>query len=341
MDSQAYKQNVIKALTYLGQHIAGIPGHIVSQAGHANSWFTPESIAIAAASWSQALDPKAIETWLHRRETTPDDKLAGIIMAGNIPFVGLHDLLSALASGHKVLAKLSSQDEVLMKYAISLLKESGFVVEDRLQITERLNGVNFLIATGSNNSARYFEYYFRGIPSLIRKSRTSVAVLSGKETDEELYALADDIYTYFGLGCRNVTHLLLPRDMNLERLYKAYDKYMDIVHHHKYYNNYMYHKSILLMNLTKHYDNGFMLFQEKEELHAPIATLNYHYYDAPEEVNQYLDKHREQLQCIVSNIPEVKDAIALGTTQQPGLEDYADHVNTLDFLSGTVKAQKE
>lgn len=337
MDPQAYKQTTIKALAYLGEHIANIPESIVSQAGHANSWFTPGFISLAAANWSSALSPDGIESWLKDKEIHAGNKLTGIIMAGNIPFVGLHDLLSALASGHKVLAKLSSQDEILLKYAIGLLKQSGFVEDDRIQVAEKLNGVDFLVATGSNNSARYFEYYFRNIPSLIRKSRTSAAVLSGGETDEELYALADDIYTYFGLGCRNVTHLLLPRDISLERLYKAYDKYMDHVHHHKYYNNYMYHKSILLMNLSKHYDNGFMLFQEKEGLHAPIATLNYHYYDSIEEVQKYLDVHNEQLQCIVSNIGNIKGAIPLGTTQQPGLSDYADHVNTLDFLSSTAK----
>lgn len=337
MDPQAYKQNTIKALAYLGEHIVNIPGSTILQAGHANSWFTPEFISLAAASWSKALTSDQIALWLGDREMHASDKLAGIIMAGNIPFVGLHDLLSVLASGHKALVKLSSQDEVLMKYALGLLKQSGLVGDDRILVTEKLNGADFLIATGSNNSARYFEYYFRDIPSLIRKSRTSVAVLSGEETDEELYALADDIYSYFGLGCRNVTHLLLPRHMNLERLYKAYDKYMDHVHHHKYYNNYMYHKSILLMNLTKHYDNGFMLFQEKEDLHAPIATLNYHYYSSLDEVHSYLESHREQLQCIVSNIKGIKGIIPLGTTQQPGLTDYADHVNTLDFLSAAAR----
>ena len=148
-----------------------------------------------------------------------------------------------------------------------------------------------------------------------------------------LKLLADDIYSYFGLGCRNVSHLILPRGFELRPLYEAYDVYMDHVNHHKYYNNYMYHKSILLMNLDKHYDNGFMLFQEKQEPHAPIATLNYHYYDHIDEVHSYLEQHKEQWQCVASDIPELSQAVALGQTQKPGLTDYADNINLLDFLS--------
>lgn len=254
-------------------------------------------------------------------------------MAGNIPFVGLHDLLCAVASGMKVSLKLSSQDEELMKYAIASLQKSIPELKSRISTEGKLNGINFLIATGSNNSARYFEYYFRDVPSLIRKNRTSLAVLNGKETDDTLEKLADDIYSYFGLGCRNVTHLIIPTDIDFHRLYTAYDKYMDIVNHHKYYNNYMYHKSILLMNLDKHYDNGFMLFQEKEELHAPVATLNYHFYKDIAEVKTYLENRKDELQCVVSEIAGIEGAIPFGTSQQPSLNDYADKIDVLAFLN--------
>ncbi len=327
------KSKIISSLAHLGQHIKLIPEHVIDQANQGNSWFTPEYIQLAADNWSEALQATHIHTWLQNETYHFSGKKVGIIMAGNIPFVGLHDLLCVIAKGHIALVKLSSQDEVLMKYAISILKQDLPELEERIIITEKLNGINYLIATGSNNSARYFEYYFRDVPSLIRKNRTSVAVLSGEETDEELVRLADDIYTYFGLGCRNVTHVLLPENFELRRIYEAYDKYMHHVNHHKYYNNYMYHKSILLMNLSKHYDNGFMLFQEKEGPHAPIATLNYHYYKSQEEIDAYLSQHAELWQCVVSSSPNVKNAIAPGTTQKLMLWDYSDNINTLAFLN--------
>jgi thermostable 8-oxoguanine DNA glycosylase len=247
--------------------------------------------------------------------------------------VGLHDLLSVLAVGHKALVKLSSNDEVLMKYVIQCLIDINPAYAEKIEITERLNDADMVIATGSNNSARYFDYYFRNKKTLIRKNRTSIAVLTGNETKEELQALADDIYLYYGLGCRNVTHVIMPRTMDLHAFYTALDKYMDHVHHHKFYNNYMYHKSILLMNLTKHYDNGFMIFQEKEELSAPLATLNYHYYDNEADIVNYIEKNLDQLQCIVSQHPAVKGALPFGTSQSPALWHYADNIDTLAFLS--------
>jgi hypothetical protein len=279
------------------------------------------------------LSKAKLESWLKNENSQMQDKTLGIIMAGNIPLVGLHDLLSGLAKGLKIVIKLSSSDEVLMKYAIEKLIEFYPELGERINTEGKLNGIQYLIATGSNNSARYFEYYFKNVPAVIRKNRTSIAVLNGNENEESLKLLADDIYSYYGLGCRNVSHLILPRGFELRPLYAAYDVYMDHVNHHKYYNNYMYHKSILLMNLDKHYDNGFMLFQEKQEPHAPIATLNYHYYDHIDEVHSYLEQHKEQWQCVASDIKELTQAIGLGQTQKPRLLDYADNINVLDFLS--------
>jgi len=323
----------IKDLQLLGNKLKELPESILHSAQIHNQWFSPQFIKLATQNWSIALNEADITTWLKDLNIDVKPQNVGIIMAGNIPLVGLHDLVSVLAVGHKALVKLSSNDEILMKYVISSLVEINPVYAERIEIAERLNSADMIIATGSDNSARYFDYYFRDKKTLIRKNRTSIAVLTGNETKEELEALADDIYLYFGLGCRNVTHVLMPRSIDLHSFYTALDKYMDHVHHHKFYNNYMYHKSILLMNLTKHYDNGFMIFQEKEALGAPLATLNYHYYGNEAEIVNYIAENSEQLQCIVSQHPAVKGALPFGTSQSPSLWHYADNIDTLAFLS--------
>lgn len=316
----------------LGKSLSQIPEHVLETAQINNQWFTQENIQKACANWSLALNKDNIAQWFQTFKSSEAPKKIGIIMAGNIPFVGLHDLICVLASGHHATVKLSSNDEVLMGYAILLLKQFQPELDEKITISDSMKGIDALIATGSNNTSRYFESYFKDIPKIIRKNRTSVAVLNGNESPAELEGLADDIYTYFGLGCRNVTHLILPKNIELKKLYEAYDKYIDIVHHHKYYNNYMYHKSILLMNLSKHYDNGFMLFQEKDGLQAPIATLNYHYYDSENEVLQYLQTHEKDIQCVVSNMDIIENRVGLGTSQSPSLSDYADNINTMQFL---------
>ncbi len=329
MDTNQY----IKDLQLLGHKLSELPESIVHSAQIHNQWFSPQFVKLAANNWAKALNETDIKTWLNAIAPNNEMKKVGIIMAGNIPLVGLHDLISVLATGHKALVKLSSNDEILMKYVISSLNEINPLYAERIELVERLNSADMVIATGSDNSARYFDYYFRDKKTLIRKNRTSIAVLTGKETKEELEALADDIYLYYGLGCRNVTHVLMPRTMDLHAFYTALDKYIDHVHHHKFYNNYMYHKSILLMNLTKHYDNGFMIFQEKEALGAPLATLNYHYYDNETEIVNYIAENSQQLQCIVSQHPAVKGALPFGASQSPALWHYADNIDTLAFLS--------
>lgn len=333
------KSDIINAFAELGTALKQIPEELVAKAGIMNPWFTPDFIRLAGHNWSQALTKEKIAIWLESESCETTDKKAGIIMAGNIPLVGLHDLLSVIAAGMQARIKLSAGDEVLMKFAIGVLCKALPELNERISTDGKLNGIDRLIATGSNNSARYFEYYFKDVPALIRKNRTSLAVLSGAEDDETLGLLANDIFTYFGMGCRNVSHLLLPRSIDYKRLYESYDKYMDHVNHHKYYNNYMYHKSILLMNLSKHYDNGFMLFQEKDELHAPVATLNYHFYDNLSEAVAYIEQRKDELQCVVSDMPEMPSALPFGSTQSPGLLDYADNTNVLTFLkTGTNSA---
>jgi hypothetical protein len=331
--------NIQTAFLDLGKSLAELPEEIIHKANIHNQWFTSEFILLAAQNWHKVLNANNISTWLNDYPYQKHEKTLGIIMAGNIPFVGLHDLLCGLALGFRLKIKLSSHDEILMKYAIDCLCNSMPELKGRIQTDQDLHQIDGLIATGSNNSSRYFDYYFKDKARLIRKGRTSVAVLSGKESEQELLGLADDIYSYFGLGCRNVTHLLLPKSIALEPLYMAYDKYMQHVHHHKYYNNYMYHKSILLMNLDKHYDNGFMLFQEKRALHAPIATLNYHYYESESEVNNYLEHEQENIQCVVSHLKLNTAIIPFGHSQMPALWDYADNINTLEFLKPIIESE--
>lgn len=310
-----------------------IPEEVIDRAGIANPWFTPDNIRLSGEKWAAALSDDLADRWISEICRPLTGQTVGIIMAGNIPFVGLHDLITTLVCGKKARIKLSSSDEILMKYAVDALLKNQAQMQERISISSDLKGIDYLLATGSNNSSRYFEYYFRNIPSLIRKSRTSVAVLSHEITDDQLSGIADDIYTYFGLGCRNITHILFPQGFELKRFYVALDKYMDLVHHHKYYNNYMYHKSIFLMNLDKHYDNGFMLFRETMLPHAPLATLNYHYYSDRAEASDYLQQHAGLWQCIVSDTEWPEGSIAPGSTQSPGLWDYADHMNIPEFLS--------
>ena len=326
------KTDLINAFSGLSLQLSEIDFSIIQRAHAENQWFTETSINSALESWNKALNKESVEKWLENYSFEISSKKMGIIMAGNIPLVGLHDLLCVLAMGHIAVIKPSSQDQVLIKHVVECLGEQNPYFKESIIISDSLKNIDGLIATGSNNSSRYFEYYFREIPKIIRKNRTSVAVLTGNESDEELKGLAHDIYQYFGLGCRNVTHLILPRNIDLKRLYESYDLYIDIVNHHKYYNNYMYHKSILLMNLDKHYDNGFMLYQEKETPHAPIATMNYHYYDTIDEAVSYLNSHNDLWQCVVSHHPEIPDAIGFGNAQRPELWDYADNINVLDFL---------
>ncbi len=320
----------VEILLNLSEYLKNIPENILYKANIENPWFTFDFIKLAANNWSEALNKTDVLNWLKEVKYSHSAKNIGIIMAGNIPFVGLHDLLSVLVTGNRAFIKLSSQDEVLMKFILDFLSNTEL---NNFEITEKLNHINALIATGSNSTSNYIEYYFRNIPKILRKNRTSLAILSGNESKVELENLSDDIYQYFGLGCRNVTHLILPRNVDFHLLYTAFDKYMNIIHHHKYYNNYTYHKAILLMNLTKHYDHGFMLFQEKQDLHTPISTLNYHFYDHIEEVENYIKINFNELQCITSNMKLSFNTVGFGETQKPKLYDYSDNVNTLEFLT--------
>ena len=252
-----------------------------------------------------------------------------IIMAGNIPLVGFHDFLTVLISGHKVVIKMSSTDNVLLRLLIDKLISIAPEFKERISFIEEVKNRKFdaVIATGSDNSAEYFEYYFKGAKKIIRKNRRSVAVLDGSESDMELQGLANDVFAYFGLGCRNVSKLFLPKGFDLDNLFKAFYRYSDVINHKKYGNNYDYNKAIFLMGSNDLIENGFLLMKEDKSLLSPVAMLYYEFYNDMHTVEQFVEENAEQLQCVVS-----KKYIPFGNTQKPNLWDYADGVDTVEFL---------
>jgi len=313
--------------------------HIIKHAHEQNPWFTSENVRYALASWADALKPEKIEKWLSPYKFSNDitPKNVGVIMAGNIPLVGFHDFISTLMSGNKINAKLSSNDKqllpVLAKYLIKLNPDFEKFIHFE---EDHLRNIDAVIATGSNNTARYFEYYFGKYPHIIRKNRNSIAVLTGNETDEDLKNLADDIMRYFGLGCRNVSKIFVPRNYDFNKLFKALMKYKDLIHYKKYANNYDYNKAVYLMSTDTHernslLDNGLVLLKEDMRYASPIGTLFYEYYDNLNDVKKILEKDKDKIQAIVSNAG-IKNEVPFGKTQQPELWDYADGVDTMKFL---------
>lgn len=253
------------------------------------------------------------------------------MLAGNIPLVGFHDLLSVLISGHHVQLKLSSKDSKLIQYLIKHLIWLEPAFEKIIKIKEnKLENFDAVIATGSDNSARYFEYYFGKYPNIIRKNRSSCVILNGNESEEEMEALGEDIFSYFGLGCRNVSKAFVPKGYDLAKILSRWESYKEIIHHHKYCNNYDYQKSILLVNLIPFLDNGFILLQENEKLVSPISVLFYEYYTDQEDLEIKLNINKEKIQCIVGS--NSLATVPFGGAQYPEVWDYADNVDTLTFL---------
>jgi hypothetical protein len=298
-----------------------------------NNWFTQSNVSFCLSNWSKCLNESDLTEWLSDvTEENPSPKTVGIVFAGNIPMVGFHDLLSVLCTGHKARVKLSQNDEVLMKFVIDKIAEIDAELGGRIEVAERIVRPDAVIATGSNNTARYFEYYYRDIPHVIRKNRTSVAVLSGKESDEELDRLADDVFQYFGLGCRNVTKLLIPAEFDITRVLDHMVAYENIIDHNKYANNYTYHKAIYLMNLTEHLDTGYILVKEDENLHSPLGCIYYERYTDLDHVKSTLSGLNDEIQVVVSSMNGIESQ-PFGTTQATRLDDYADGVNTLNYLT--------
>ena len=299
-----------------------------------NGWFTPEQVYFSIQAWAKALTDENLTQWLSNYDFSKiETKKIGLVLAGNIPLVGFHDFLSVLISGHDVLVKTSSNDQHLLKFLAKYLIAIEPKLNSKITFVEgKLEGFDAVIATGSNNTARYFEYYFKDKPSIIRKNRNSVAVLNGNESFEDLVNLGEDIFRYFGLGCRNVSKLFVPKGYNFDNFFKAMYEYRDVIQYEKYANNYDYNKAVFLMSNFQLLDNEFMTIKEDTSYSSPISSVFYEFYETLEEIQTRLNQDSEQIQCIVSN-SLIPNSIVFGQTQQPRLWDYADNVDTLDFLS--------
>jgi len=298
-----------------------------------NPWFTKESVQASFRAWGASLVTEKVDAWLNKYQLDNlSDKKVGVIMAGNIPLVGLHDALCVLLSGNTLVAKLSSKDNELMNWVLDSIQLIQPAFKERIKRTDKFSEIDILIATGSDNSARYFDYYFKDKKRLIRKNRTSVAVIKGDESAEELIGLSHDVFTHFGLGCRNVTKVFIPRGYDLDLLFNAFFGYKDIINHNKYANNYDYNKAVYLLNKIELIENGFLLLKEDEGLHSPVGVLFYEFYDSLDDVLSRLNEDKEEVQCKVGSFSD-KSFTPFGRAQQPELADYADGVDTMKFLS--------
>jgi hypothetical protein len=329
----------INSFTELGKQLVAPDAqlmHIIDSERQYNAWFTPESVLRAIVATGEMLNAADLEKWLGRY-TIPngDGKKVGLVLAGNIPLVGFHDVLCVLLTGNHALIKASSQDARLIKYILSRLVDIETSYKEQFSIVERLVDFDAIIATGSNNTSRYFEYYFGKVPNIIRKNRNSIALLTGNETAADLFNLGHDIFDYYGLGCRNVSKLLVPAGYNFNFFFESIENYSPIINHHKYNNNYDYNKSIYLVNRDEHLDNGFLLVKQDTRLVSPLAVLFYETYSNIESAQKLLEEQSDQLQCIVTRVPlQIKNQqVKFGQSQYPQLWDYADGIDTMEFLS--------
>lgn len=306
---------------------------LINTAVHYNGWFTKEQVLICIESWALALTKQNIDLWCAKYSFDKEPlKKIGLILAGNIPLVGFHDFITVLLSGNIALVKLSSNDQKLLPFIAHYLKQIEPLFVDRIEFVEnKLDGFDAVIATGSDNTARYFEYYFSGVPNIIRKNRNSVAVLNGQETPEQMIALGKDVFTYFGLGCRNVSKIYIPKQYDFDHFFQGMYPYNEVINYDRYANNYDYNKAVFLMSEFKILDNGFLTIKEDKGYSSPISSVFYSYYDSLSALELELKNDKQKIQCIVSN-NLVSDSIDFGQTQSPALWDYADNVDTMSFL---------
>lgn len=322
----------IKIMMQLGKYLMDDNDELKSvkqQAWQKNKWFTEEFINYSFKNISQHyLDEAKLKNWVkhYHIDDNIEPQRIGVVMAGNIPLVGFHDFLSVFITGHRQVIKLSDKDDVLLPHLIEKLKEWNVKLSSVVTTDELLKDCDAYIATGSNNSARYFHHYFGKYPSIIRNNKTSVAVLSGDENEEQLQSLADDVYTYFGLGCRNVTKLFVPEGYNFEPLLKAFRKYNYFSDITKYRNNYDYNLALFIMNNKFYMTNETIILSENENIFSPVSVLHYSFYKEEIEVFKQLEND-QNIQCIVA-----KNFVPFGKSQEPGLFDYADGIDTMQFL---------
>jgi hypothetical protein len=308
---------------------------ILTKAYYHNRWFTVENIKKSLQAIAHNfLNEEKINNWLKNYNLSEEkNKNIGIVMAGNLPLVGFHDLLCVLVSGNNVVIKLSSKDTILLPLITDKLIELNAEFSSKIMYAEILKKIDAVIATGGNNSARYFDYYFGKYPNIIRKNRNSVALLNGTETKEELIALGEDVFSYFGMGCRNVSFLLTPKNYNIVALLEVWEgKFNYIMDENSYKNNYDYNRTLLLMNSTEHLASDYVMIRKTESISSPIATLHYCEYDSVEEAKAFIESNSEHIQCVVTN-ETIANATSFGKSQQPQLHDYADNIDTLNFLT--------
>ncbi|MEZ4721196.1 MAG: acyl-CoA reductase [Flavobacteriales bacterium] len=302
----------------------------VHLAGAKNGWFTEREVHHALKYWSNTLKTSSLQEFVNDYTVTDSVTYSvGLIMAGNIPMVGFHDVLCVLLSGNSVVIKCSTSDDVLIPALLHKLTEIEPDLQSTIKIsTGKLEGYDAVIATGSNNTARHFEYYFSRVPHIIRKNRTGIAVLNGDETMEELEGLMEDCFRYYGLGCRNVTKLYLPANYDLNRIFEASLPFSYLMDNKKYANNHTYYKALMMLERKPFLENDLIVLHESESLYSPVSILNYEIYQDQDHLTQVIESQLDQLQCVVGhkNRP-------FGTAQRPELNDFADGVNTLYFLS--------
>jgi hypothetical protein len=302
-----------------------------------NPWFTPVNIAFALNAWKEILTEESISTWISNYEFViqkTESKNVAVIMAGNIPLVGFHDFMCTLLAGHNFIGKLSSNDKVLLPALSDVLCTIEPLFKHKILFTENtIKDFDAIIATGSNNTARYFEYYFSKYPHIIRKNRNGVAVLSGNERIEDYEKLGKDICTYFGLGCRNISKVFIPNGFAPDKLFAAIEHYKKALYdHYKFMNNHSYHRSVYLLNSTPHLDNDVLILTESDQYSSPIPVLYYEFYKTLESLKDKLASDDEYIQCIATDAFTGENTVPLGSTQSPGLTDYADGIDTLKFL---------
>ncbi|MDB4050818.1 acyl-CoA reductase [Flavobacteriaceae bacterium] len=298
-----------------------------------NSWFTIDNLKLSLKNWSNSLQENIISDWLSKYniEDKSSKKIA-IIMAGNIPAVGFHDLLCSLLLNFDCIVKLSSEDKLLIPFIVKFLESRNEKLKNKVTFeSEKLKDFDGVIATGNNNSHRYFDYYFSKYPNLLRKTRHSIAVLDGKESDNDLSELSNDIFNYFGLGCRSVSKVFIPYGYDLDLLFNAFFRHKEVVNHNKYVNNFDYNKAVYLMSKEKFIENGFIILKEESKLGSPIGCLFYEFYNDKKEITKLINNNSDSIQCVVSNI-NFNTNIKFGQTQCPNISDYADNNDTIKFL---------
>ncbi len=304
----------------------------IQEAEKLNSWFSNSNILYILSYWKNKLTKNVLEAWINNYNFNNQNSKVAIIMAGNFPLAGFHDLISVIISGNSAVIKPSSDDKILIEFIVRYLHKEFPETKQIVKINYgKLVDFEKVIATGSNNTFKYFEYYFKDKKSLLRKNRTSLAVLSGNESTDELKLLSNDVFMYFGLGCRNVSKIFIPKNYNLNKLKTSFNSYKYIINHHKYSNNYNYQKTIKLMNNEGFIDGGHFILIESENYAPPISIIYFEYYMDIEEVNKKIISKNNEIQCIVSNL-KIKNSINFGNAQNPRLNQYADNIDTLKFL---------